>query len=53
MNVSSPDVPDKKKGTKHKITFLDKIDKDNELTRIHHVLSYKKYNSMNTFEMAQ
>ena len=54
-SVSSPDVPETKKKddkkTKHKITFLDKIEKDAELTRTHYVLSYKRYNSMNTFEM--
>ena len=54
-SVSSPDVPEVKKKedkkTKHKITFLDKIEKDSELTRTHYVLSYKRYNSMNTFEM--
>lgn len=38
------------KKTKFKVTFLDKIDKDADLARIHYVLSYKKYNAMNTFD---
>ena len=54
-SVSMPDGTETKKKddkkTKHKITFLDKIEKDAELTRTHYVLSYKRYNSMNTFEM--
>ena len=52
--TSQEAAPDKKKDdkkTKHKITFLDKVDKDAELVRTHYVLSYKRYNSMNTFEM--
>ena len=55
QTISSPDLPasekpkDEKK-TKHKISFIDKIEKK-ELTRTHYVLSYKKYNSMNTFDM--
>lgn len=35
---------------KHKITFVDKIDKDADLARVYYVLSYKKYNAMNTFD---
>ena len=54
-SVSMPESTETKKKddkkTKHKITFLDKIEKDTELTRTHYVLSYKRYNSMNTFEM--
>ena len=36
--------------SKHKVTFVDKIEKDNSLTTVHYVLSYKKYNAMNTFD---
>jgi hypothetical protein len=48
--VKKKDKDDKK--TKHKLSFIDKPpnDKDNELTRLHHVQSYKKYNSMNTYD---
>ena len=46
--VKKKDKDDKK--TKHKLSFIDKIDKDSELTRLHHVQSYKKYNSMNTYD---
>ena len=51
-NKDSPAKKDKKddKKNKHKVTFIDKMDKDAELTRIHHVQSYKKYNSMNTYD---
>uniref|UniRef100_A0A7S3CWN8 Uncharacterized protein n=1 Tax=Strombidium rassoulzadegani TaxID=1082188 RepID=A0A7S3CWN8_9SPIT len=41
---------DKEKKTKYKVTFIDKIDRDTELARFHYVLSYKKYNAMNTFD---
>ena len=30
--------------------FLDKVEKDSELARVHYVQSYKKYNAMNTFD---
>ena len=40
---------DKKK--QYKVTFLDKIENSSEpLTRVHYVLSFKKYNAMNTFD---
>ena len=42
-------LEEKKKG-KHKVTFIDKIDSSKELTETHYILSYKKYNSMNTFD---
>ena len=32
------------------MTFIDKIDKEADLARTHYVLSYKKYNAMNTFD---
>lgn len=48
--VSSPEKKNKDKKTKFKVTFLDKIEKDSELARVHYVLSYKKYNAMNTFD---
>ena len=46
--VKKKDKDDKK--TKHKLSFIDKIEKDTELTTVHHVQSYKKYNSMNTYD---
>ena len=45
----SPTKKEKDK-SKHKVTFVDKIEKDNSLTTVHYVLSYKKYNAMNTFD---
>ena len=43
-------VEDKKlQKTKHKVTFIDQIEKK-ELSTTHYVLSYKKYNAMNTFD---
>ena len=33
-----------------KVTFVDKVEKDQPLTRTHYVLSFKKYNAMNTFD---
>ena len=45
----SPTKKEKDK-TKFKVTFIDKVDKDNSLTNTHYVLSYKKYNAMNTFD---
>ena len=40
---------DKKKV--YKVSFLDKIDNNSEpLMRIHYVLSFKKFNAMNTFD---
>jgi len=38
------------KKTRHKISFLDKVNKDNDLIRVHYVLSYKKYNALNTYD---
>ena len=38
------------KKNRHKICFLDKIDKDADLIRVHYVLSYKKYNALNTYD---
>ena len=32
------------------MTFIDKIDSSKELAEAHFILSYKKYNSMNTFD---
>jgi len=44
--------PNKKeqKEKKFKVSFLDKVEKDSELARVHYVQSYKKYNAMNTFD---
>ena len=41
---------EEKKTRKHKVTFIDQIDKTQELSTAHYVLSYKKFNSMNTFD---
>ena len=41
---------EKEKKTKFKVTFVDKIDPDADLARVHYVLSYKKYNAMNTYD---
>ena len=35
---------------KHKVSFVDKIEKDREMVSTVYVLSQKKYNSMNTFD---
>jgi len=45
----SPSKKDKDK-TKFKVTFIDKVEKEASLTTTHYVLSYKKYNAMNTFD---
>ena len=45
----SPTKKDKDK-TKFKVTFIDKVEKDQSLTNTQYVLSYKKYNAMNTFD---
>ena len=29
---------------------MDKVEKGQDLTRIHYVLSYKKYNALNTYD---
>ena len=42
-------VKDDKK-SKHKLTFLDKIEPGAELTRTHYVLSFKNYNAKNTYD---
>ena len=41
---------DRKMKSKHKVTFIDQIDSSKDLCTTHLVLSYKKYNSMNTFD---
>ena len=41
---------EEKKSRKHKVTFIDKLDNTKDLHTYHFVLSYKKYNSMNTFD---
>jgi hypothetical protein len=38
------------KKNRHKVSFIDKILPDTELNTLHLVISYKKYNSMNTFD---
>tara|TARA_B110000285_G_C14902271_1_gene503856 strand:+ start:290 stop:685 length:396 start_codon:yes stop_codon:yes gene_type:complete len=50
--MESPSKKSKKDDKKkvYKVTFLDKIDKDQELQRVHYILSQKKYNSMNTYD---
>ena len=48
-NGLSPSKKEKDK-SKHKVTFIDKVEKDTPLTSLHYVLSYKKYNAMNTFD---
>lgn len=48
-NGLSPSKKEKDK-SKHKVTFIDKVEKDIPLTSVHYVLSYKKYNAMNTFD---
>ena len=47
---SSTRTLEEKKSRKHKVTFIDKIDDTKQLNNYHYVLSYKKYNSMNTFD---
>ena len=47
--TGSPSKKEKDK-TKFKVTFIDKIDKETPLTSTTYVLSYKKYNAMNTFD---
>ena len=47
---ASANKKDKSDKTKFKVTFLDKVEKDQELARVYYVLSYKKYNAMNTFD---
>ena len=49
-NGISDKKKEKEKKTKFKVTFVDKVDPDTDLARIHYVLSYKKYNAMNTFD---
>ena len=44
---------EKSEKIKHKVSFLDKMDKEGELISTTYVLSYKKYNSMNTFDPAE
>ncbi len=45
----SPTKKEKDK-SKFKVTFIDKIEKETSLTSTTYVLSYKKYNAMNTFD---
>lgn len=52
-----PDSPSKRKEKekeekklRHKICFIDKFEKDADLIRVHYVLSYKKYNALNTYD---
>ena len=53
---SEMDSPSRKKANKDdkkkafKVTFIDKVDKDKELSTVHYILSQKKYNSMNTYD---
>ena len=50
--VSSPDKKKDRedKKNKFKVTYMDKVGKGQDLTRIHYVLSYKKYNALNTYD---
>ena len=41
-------VKDKKK--MYKVSFIDKVEKDSELHTTHYILSYKKYNALNTYD---
>ena len=52
---SSPDKRKRDKGEKlkHKVTFVDKVEKDREFANTIYVLSYKKYNMANTFDPAE
>ena len=54
-NASSPDKRKRDKGDKlrHKVTFIDKVDKDKDFINTIYVLSYKKYNMANTFDPAE
>ena len=46
---ASPTKKEKDK-SKFKVTFIDKVEKDQTLYQTTYVLSYKKYNAMNTFD---
>ena len=41
---------EKQEKLKHKVTFIDKVDREKEIHSTIFVLSYKKYNSQNTFD---
>ena len=40
----------KKDKSRHKVSYVDKMEKDQELTSVVFVLSQKKYNALNTFD---
>ena len=43
-------IPKDDKRNRFKVTFIDKIDQNEPLVRTHYVLSFKKYNAMNTYD---
>ena len=50
---SGDKLKDKGDKIKHKVSFVDKVEKEGEMVSTTYVLSYKKYNSMNTFDPAE